>query len=99
MWFWQRREVYMGKDGPQLYAVRTALEQAGIGFECIVRSGRNYTGADRRMTNAHSADAGIWYVYVRSADLEASGEKMDGRRKAANAGACAGAGRKGAPER
>ena len=40
----------MGKDGPQLYAVRTALEQAGIGFECIVRSGRNYTGADRRMT-------------------------------------------------
>lgn len=47
MWFWQRREVYMGKDGPQLYAVRTALEQAGIGFECIVRSGRNYTGADR----------------------------------------------------
>ena len=62
MWFWQRREVYMGKDGPQLYAVRTALEQAGIGFECIVRSGRNYTGADRRMTNAHSADAGIWYV-------------------------------------
>ena len=57
MWFWQRREVYMGKDGPQLYAVRTALEQAGIGFECIVRSGRNYTGADRRMTNAHSADA------------------------------------------
>ena len=44
MWFWQRREVYMGKDGPQLYAVRTALEQAGIGFECIVRSGRNYTG-------------------------------------------------------
>ena len=60
MWFWQRREVYMGKDGPQLYAVRTALEQAGIGFECIVRSGRNYTGADRRMTNAHSADAGIW---------------------------------------
>ena len=72
MWFWQRREVYMGKDGPQLYAVRTALEQAGIGFECIVRSGRNYTGADRRMTNAHSADAGIWYVYVRSADLEAA---------------------------
>ena len=52
MWFWQRREVYMGKGGPQLYAVRTALEQAGIGFECIVRSGRNYTGADRRMTNA-----------------------------------------------
>lgn len=50
----------------------TALEQAGIGFECIVRSGRNYTGADRRMTNAHSADAGIWYVYVRSADLEAA---------------------------
>ena len=48
MWFWQRREVYMGKDG------------------------RNYTGADRRMTNAHSADAGIWYVYVRSADLEAA---------------------------
>ena len=43
MWFWQRREVYMGKDGPQLYAVRTALEQAGIGFEYIVRSGRNYT--------------------------------------------------------
>ena len=40
MWFWQRREVYVGKDGPQLYAVRTALEQAGIGFECIVRSGR-----------------------------------------------------------
>ena len=37
-----------------------------------VRSGRNYTGADRRMTNAHSADAGIWYVYVRSADLEAA---------------------------
>ena len=72
MWFWQRREVYMGKDGPQLYAVRTALEQAGIGFECIVRSGRSYTGADRRMTNAHSADAGIWYVYVRSADLEAA---------------------------
>ena len=72
MWFWQRREVYMGKGGPQLYAVRTALEQAGIGFECIVRSGRNYTGADRRMTNAHSADAGIWYVYVRSADLEAA---------------------------
>ena len=149
MWFWQRREVYMGKDGPQLYAVRTALEQAGIGFECIVRSGRNYTGADRRMTNAHSADAGIWYVYVRSVDLEAaegvaqralrggltvkqeikrafstggtacgkrsfhcripacaqmfcpkkSGWKMDGRRKAANACACAGAGRKGAPER
>ena len=64
MWFWQRREVYMGKDGPQLYAVRTALEQAGIGFECIVRSGR--------MTNAPSADAGIWYVYVRSADLEAA---------------------------
>ena len=55
----------MGKDGPQLYAVRTALEQAGIGFECIVRSGRNYTGANRRMTNAHSADAG-------SADLEAA---------------------------
>ena len=72
MWFWQRREVYMGKGGPQLYAVRTALERAGIGFECIVRSGRNYTGADRRMTNAHSADAGIWYVYVRSADLEAA---------------------------
>ena len=72
MWFWQRREVYMGKDGPQLYAVRTALERAGIGFECIVRSGRNYTGADRRMTNAHSADAGIWYVYVRSVDLEAA---------------------------
>lgn len=72
MWFWQRREVYMGKDGPQLYAVRTALEQAGIGLECIVRSGRNYTGADHRMTNAHSADAGIWYVYVRSADLEAA---------------------------
>ena len=37
-----------------------------------MRSGRNYTGADRRMTNAHSADAGIWYVYVRSADLEAA---------------------------
>ena len=60
-----QRGVY-GKRRP------TALEQAGIGFECIVRSGRNYTGADRRMTNAHSADAGIWYVYVRSADLEAA---------------------------
>ena len=59
MWFWQRREVYMGKDGPQLYAVRTALEQAGIGFECIVRSGRHNTGPDRRMTNAHSAPAGM----------------------------------------
>ena len=66
-----QRGVY-GKRRPQLYAVRTALERAGIGFECIVRSGRNYTGADRRMTNAHSADAGIWYVYVRSADLEAA---------------------------
>ena len=72
MWCWQRREVYMGKGGPQLYDLRTALEQAVIGFEFNERSGRNYTGADRRMTNAHSADAGIWYVYVRSADLEAA---------------------------
>lgn len=57
MWFWQRREVYMGRDGPQLCAVRTALERAGIAFECVARSGHNYTGADRRMTNARSAAA------------------------------------------
>ena len=72
MWFWQRREVYMGRNGPQLYAVRTALERADIAFECIARSGHNYTGADRRMTNARSADASLWYVYVRSVDMEAA---------------------------
>ena len=62
-----QRGVY-GKRRP------TALRRAHStgGFECIVRSGRNYTGANRRMTNAHSADAGIWYVYVRSADLKAA---------------------------
>ena len=36
MGFWQRREVYMGKDGPQLYAVRTALEQACLLYTSIV---------------------------------------------------------------
>lgn len=74
MWFWQKREVYMGNSEEKCATVQTALKQADIVCEVIYRNGHNVAGIDTGRTfgrmGAGSASTGIYYVYVHYKDVQ-----------------------------
>lgn len=75
MFFWQRREVWLG-DFNSCAQARKALEDAGIPYETkLVRRDRMLApGSTPRGsvngTGYEPQNAGMYYLYVKSADLQ-----------------------------
>lgn len=84
MWFWNRREVYMGNSLEDFARVRQTLALNGIRYDCRVidHSSPGPFGSDRARFGTLGLNLSIlkyYYVYVHKDSLEKAGYLINKR--------------------